>query len=68
MASNKNIRDFTEPMPEDYICPLCNLDNKDCECLKYNCKCDKLAINCQWPDCICINCLQISKKCGCNNE
>ena len=68
MPSNKIIRDFKEPIPEDHICPLCNLDNKDCECLKYNCKCDNLAINCQWPDCICNNCLQISKNCECNNE
>ena len=68
MSSKKNIRNFTEPIPSDCICPLCNLDNKDCECIKYNCKCDILAINCKWPDCICNECLQISKKCECNNE
>ena len=68
MSSKKNIRDFTESMPEDHVCPLCGLDNKDCKCIKYNCKCDILALNCIWPDCICSKCLQVSSKCRCSYE
>ena len=68
MSSKKKLRDFTQVMPEDHICPLCNLDNKDCECIKHKCKCEIEAINCIWPDCICNSCLETSKKCRCLNE
>ena len=65
MSSCKKLRDFTKPIPEDHTCPLCNLDNKECECIKYECKCKILAINCIWPDCICSYCLKHQNKCEC---
>ena len=68
MTSKKNLRDFTEVMPNDLICPLCSLENKDCKCIKYNCKCDILAIKCIWPDCVCAQCLEVTSKCRCSNE
>lgn len=64
----KYLRNFTETIPEEHICPLCNLDNKDCECNKHNCKCDKFALKCDWPECICGKCLQVQTKCECINE
>ena len=64
----KYLRNFTEIMPEENICPLCNLKNEDCECDKYNCECDKFALKCDWPECICDKCLQVQTKCGCINE
>jgi len=67
MSSCKNLRDFTKPMPEDYICPLCNLDNKECECTKHKCNCKILAMHCIWPDCLCIECLKTQDKCECYN-
>lgn len=68
MSSNEKTRDFTKPIPEDHICPLCNLDNKDCECIKHNCKCNIIALECKWPDCVCYDCLQIIDVCRCKNE
>lgn len=57
------IRDFTEPWPEPGICPLCGKKDEECKCQKFNCKCNILAIDCKWPECICISCLEIN--CGC---
>ena len=64
----KYLRNFTEIMPEEHICPLCNLDNEDCECDKHNCECDKFALKCDWPECICGKCLRVQTKCECVNE
>ena len=68
MSSQNKLRDFTSPIPEDHICPLCNLDNKDCVCVKYNCKCNVVALECIWPNCICNKCLYVQTKCECINE
>ena len=67
-SERKYLRNFAEDMPDELVCPLCNTDNKDCECVKYNCKCKITATNCIWPDCICSNCLQLQDKCVCINE
>ena len=60
-----NIRDFSKKIPELGFCALCNLLEEDCKCVKYLCKCDVLALNCTWPNCICTKCLDIKEKCSC---
>ena len=65
---HKNLRDFNTIISNDNICPLCNISNKDCLCIKHNCKCKIIALKCIWPDCVCSNCLQMQDECVCINE
>ena len=65
--SDKEVtRDFTQSWPEAGYCPLCSKTNKLCNCKKYNCQCNILAIECKWPECICCICLEL--KCQCKSN
>lgn len=63
-----NIRDFSKKMPDRGFCALCNLIEEDCKCTKYFCKCDILALECFWPNCICKKCLELNSSCECREE
>ena len=66
ISDNVELRDFTEPWPPEGFCPLCGKSDDECKCEKFNCKCNILAINCYWPECLCKECLEIN--CECNNN
>jgi|OM-RGC.v1.035451204 hypothetical protein len=63
-----NLRNFSEKMPPDGVCGLCGLLDEKCSCVKYNCKCNIFALECVWPECTCLKCLEIDKNCKCKNE
>ena len=67
MSSNSKLRDFSTKIPEEHTCPLCNLSNKGCKCIKHKCKCDILAMYCKWPGCLCKSCLDYNENCECQN-
>jgi hypothetical protein len=61
------IRNFHEEMPPEGFCGLCNLKDAECKCIKHKCECDILSLNCEWPNCLCLNCDNFKKKCACNH-
>lgn len=58
----KSTKDFSSGIP----CLLCNERVKVCQHKKSRCQCGNLDENCQWPICICDNCLEMI--CRCENE
>ena len=63
------LRDLTKPWPDAGFCPLCGKKDEVCKCEKLNCQCGILAINCNWPTCVCSCCLEINYlKCECNKK
>ena len=66
LSDESQIRDLTKPMPPEGFCALCGKKDEICSCQKYNCKCDILAIDCKWPECLCEDCLEIICTCAKN--
>ena len=60
---------LTVIVPEG-ICPLCKKADEKCICTILNCNCNISSINCDWPDCVCEECLEmpVSCNCRCKNE
>jgi hypothetical protein len=65
-SCNTEISKSTKDFSFGTACFLCNESSIDCQCKKTSCQCGNLDENCQWPMCICDNCLEMI--CRCENE
>lgn len=61
MSSNSKAKDFTEPIEKSKID-----EDKRKNMQYFSCKCKINSIECKWPICVCLKCLE--SECRCKNE